>query len=106
MKLAIFIMGSAAFYSGAMILMKFWGADAGASRVLIGLFIVITIVGAVFFEIEALRSEKLGMVYVAILGFECVFIGTASVLWFGEHFTVKEIVGSILIVMGTAVAWS
>jgi multidrug transporter EmrE-like cation transporter len=46
------------------------------------------------------------MVYVLILGVECVLIAIASALWFGESFSTKEIFGGALIVAGTAIAWS
>ena len=105
MKLTAYIVGSAVFYAAAMILMKFWGIGAGATRVIVGLLIASTFVAAAWCEIEALRVERLGMIYVAILGFECVFISVASVYWFGEQFSLKEIVGASLVIVGTAVAW-
>ena len=38
-------------------------------------------------------------------GAECILIALASALWFGETFSMKEIIGGGLIVAGTAIAW-
>lgn len=103
MSLTLFVLGSALLYAGAMVLMKFWGQ---IPPVLLLTVIALLISGAVWFEIGALQTERLGMVYVLILGIECVFIALASALWFGESFTFREIAGGFLIVAGTAVAWS
>ena len=105
MKLAIYIIGSAAFYAAAMILMKSWGIGTGASRFVVGVLIALTFVAAAWCEIEALRVERLGMIYVAILGVECIMIMVASVYLFGEQFSSKEVIGASLVLLGTAVAW-
>lgn len=103
MSITLFILGSAVLYAGAMILMKFWGQ---VPPVLLLTVIALMIGGAVYFEIGALQLERIGMVYVLILGIEVVLIALASAFWFGETFTVKEIVGGLLIVAGTSLAWS
>jgi len=103
MSMTLFIVGSAVFYSGSMIAMKYWGQ---ISPFLL-LVIIGTLLGAgVWFEIGALQVERLGMVYVLILGVECILIAIASAIWFGESFSAKEIFGGALIVAGTAIAWS
>ena len=103
MSMTLFIIGSAVFYTGSMIAMKYWGQT---SPLLLLAVIGIFVSGGIWFEIGALQTERLGMVYVLILGVECVLIAIASALWFGESFSMKEIIGGALIVAGTAIAWS
>lgn len=103
MELSLFVLGSALFYTGAMIAMKLWGQ--ASTLLMIG--VIALLVGAgVWLEIGALQTERLAMVYLLILGVECVAIALASVLWFGESFTMREILCGLLIVAGTALAWS
>ncbi|MEM9061649.1 MAG: hypothetical protein AAGD13_14400 [Pseudomonadota bacterium] len=102
LNLTLFVLGSAALYTAAMIAMKHWGT---ASPVIVLLVIVAAVSGGVILEINALRTERLAMVYVLILGAECILIALASALWFGESFTVREMVGGAMIVVGTAIAW-
>lgn len=101
--IATLIIGSAVLYAGAMVLMKFWGQIPPALLLTV---IALLMAGGVWFEIGALKAERLGMVYVLILGIEVVLIAVASSIWFGETFTWKEISGGLLIVLGTAIAWS
>ena len=103
MSIALFIFGSAFLYAGAMIAMKLWGQIPPAMLLTA---IALLMGGGIYFEIGALQIERLGMVYVLILGIEVVIIAMASSFWFGESFTWKEITGGLLIVAGTAVAWS
>ena len=103
MSIAVFIFGSALLYAAAMIAMKLWGQIPPA---LLLTAIALLMAGGIYFEIGALQVERIGMVYVLILGIEVVVIALASALWFGESFTWKEITGGLLIVAGTAVAWS
>ncbi len=103
MSITLFVVGSAVFYTGSMIAMKYWGQTSP----MVLLAVIALLLGAgVWFEIGALQTERLGMVYVLILGVECVLIAIASALWFGESFSTREIFGGALIVAGTAVAWS
>ncbi len=101
-NLAIFVIGSAVLYAGAMIAMKFWGQF---SPILMLAIIGALVAGGVWLEIGALQTERLAMVYVLILGAECILIALASTLWFGETFTIKELAGGAMIVAGTAIAW-
>ena len=103
--MALFIGGSAAAYAVAMILMKFWHVGS-FSRFALGGLIAVAMLYAVFLEIEALRGERLAIIYVAILGIECVLITLASVYWFGEQFSLKEIAGMTLVIVGTAITWA
>lgn len=102
-SLWVFILGSALLYAGSMVLMKMWGQ---IPPVFLLTVIALLIGGGVYFEIGALQAERLGIVYVLILGIEVVLIAVASAFWFGETFTWKEITGGLLIVVGTAIAWS
>lgn len=103
MSITLFVLGSAVFYAGSMIAMKYWGQ---ASPVLLLAVIGVFVGAGIWFEIGALQTERLGLVYVLILGVECVIIAAASALWFGESFTIKELAGGGLILVGTAIAWS
>ncbi|MEO0992241.1 MAG: hypothetical protein AAFX62_00390 [Pseudomonadota bacterium] len=103
MSIGLFVLGSAVFYAGAMVAMKLWGQ----APPLVLLLVIATLMGAgVWLEIGALQSERLGLVYVLILGAECLLIAMASSLWFGENFSTREILGGLMILLGTAVAWS
>ncbi|MHA6326766.1 hypothetical protein [Roseivivax sp. CAU 1753] len=68
--------------------------------------IAAALLSAGVFEVLALRQERLGIVYVGILGAEVIIIGTVSILLFGESFTSREIAGIGLVVLGTALAWA
>ena len=99
----IFIIGSALVYAAAMILMKYWGQ---LPPVLLITLVGVLMAAGVAFEINALQIERIGMVYVLILGIEVVVVALASAYLFHETFTWKEIVGGAFIVAGTALAWS
>lgn len=104
LSIPVFIVGSALFYTASMVAMKFWGQGV-ATPLILGVIVLSVAVG-IFMEIEALREERLGMVYVGILAAEVVLVAVASKYLFGESFTAKELVGGGLIVAGTAVAWA
>ncbi|MEM8842858.1 MAG: hypothetical protein AAGD47_13890 [Pseudomonadota bacterium] len=103
LTMPVFILASAGFYAIAMIAMKFWGQ---APSMAIGLLIAITLLGGAAMEIEALKVERLGLIYVGILGAEVLIIAAASWWLFGESFSAKELAGASLILVGTALAWS
>lgn len=93
---------SAIAYAIAMIAMKYWPGAAG-----IGLALVI---GALVFvgvvtEIAALRGERLGMIYIAILAVEVVIIAVAAKFTFGETYSVREVIGCFMVVTGALLAW-
>jgi len=54
----------------------------------------------------ALRQERLGLIYVGILGAEVVILGTVSFLHFDEVYTTRELAGMGLVLIGTAIAWT
>ena len=101
MQLALFVTGSAAFYAAAMILMKHWGivSPAAMAVLIAGAFAL-----AAWFEIEALRIERLSAIYLLIFGIECVIIAAASFAFLGETVTVREGLGGLLVIAGIALA--
>jgi multidrug transporter EmrE-like cation transporter len=101
--IAAAILGSAAFYVGAMTLMKLWDA---LPPVAVGLALAICVVAAVWLEIVALRGARLGMVYVAILGAEAVLLMLVARFGFGEVLAPREWLGVGLILGGVAVSAS
>jgi len=68
--------------------------------------IALALLSAGTFEVAALRQELLGLIYVAILGAEVVIIGLASILHFAETYSVREVAGMSLVVVGAFVVWS
>ena len=94
---------AAIFYVCAMISMKLW-ADT-PTLLLTGIIAAALLIGTVF-EIAALSGERLGMIYVTILALEVVLIGTAACFLFGETYTLKEVAGCLLVLAGTAIAWT
>ena len=103
LRAAPYILGAAACYTATMVLMKMWGAW---SWPLMAAALIAASVGAVWFDILALREERLGFIYVSVLAVESLMIAAVSVGLFGESFSNREAAGMALIVAGTAVAWS
>lgn len=97
------VLGAAALYTIAMVLMKMWSAEAA---LVVAPLIAVAMVLGCWFEIEALREGRLGLVYVMILGAECVMVLAASHVIFGERFTMRETAGAAMIALGAAIAWS
>jgi small multidrug resistance pump len=94
-----YAMLSASAYVAATIVMKFYGRlGFSKAAVLIALFLV----AAVFFETVALKTERLGMILLLILGSECLLGLLASWLWFQEKYSNRELVGFGLIIAGVA----
>lgn len=100
---AALVIGSAGLYTLTMVVMKVWGQH---HPTILAAILGVALVGAVWLEILALRQERLGMVYVAILGAECLMVVAASHFLFGEQFTLREAVGGGIIALGVAVAWA
>ncbi|MEL6234138.1 MAG: hypothetical protein AAFR46_06995 [Pseudomonadota bacterium] len=101
--LGIAVVGSALFYTASMVGMKMW---TSTPHLWLVIAIPLAIALAVLLEVVALRSERLGMIYVSILGAEVVMIALVTTLWFGEGFSTREVAGCCLVVAGTALAWS
>ncbi len=96
-------LGSAVFYTGSMAAMKLWTQTHSGLLLLV---IALTIICGTCLEIMALRVERLGMIYVTILACEVGLIALLSAFLFGESFSTREMVGCLLIVVGTALAWA
>ncbi|TVQ54224.1 MAG: hypothetical protein EA355_12145 [Rhodobacteraceae bacterium] len=100
---AFFIIASAGCYVASMVAMKLWD---GLPALPAAAFIAAALFGAVVFEIFALRLDRLGFVYAAILGAEVVMLGFVSHWGLGERFTARELAGIGMITAGAAVAWT
>lgn len=102
-SVSILALASAFFYCLAMFAMKSW-----AELPSLGLAIIIgaALLTAGAFEVFALRQERLGLIYVGILGAEVVFIGAASLFHFDETYSAREVAGIALVLIGTAIAWT
>ena len=100
---AILALTSALFYCVAMVAMKSW-AELPSSG--LALIIGAALLTAGAFEVFALRQERLGLIYVGILGAEVVILGTVSFLHFDEVYTTRELAGMGLVLIGTAIAWT
>lgn len=86
-----------------MIAMKSW---VELPSIALALIIGAALLTAGAFEVFALRHERLGLIYIGILGAEVVIIGAVSLLHFNESFSLRELAGMGLVLIGTAIAWS
>jgi hypothetical protein len=94
-------LGAAALYTVAMIAMKLWGV---APPIVAAAVIAVTLVGAVGLEVAALRMDRLGMVYIAILAAETLMVMGVAHFGFGERLSMREAAGAAFIVAGAALA--
>lgn len=101
MDIVLLVTGAAAFYAATMILMKYWGVMPPIlmAALIAGAFII----GA-WCEIEALKTERLSAIYIAILGIEAVLISIVSFGMLGEQVTLREMLGGVLILAGVTLA--
>jgi hypothetical protein len=83
-----------------MVAMKSWSELPS-----IGLALIIgaALLTAGAFEVFALWQERLGLIYVGILGAEVVFIGLLSLLHFDETYTQRELAGVAIVLLGIAI---
>lgn len=100
---AMLILASAALYVGSMTVMKLWDRYPPG---IMAAGLALCVIGAIWFEILALRQARLSMVYVAILGAEALMLALVARFGFGETLMPREIAGATLIVVGTLVAAS
>ena len=100
---AILALLSALFYCIAMVAMK---SHAELPSIGLALIIAAALLTAGTFEVFALREERLGLIYVGILGAEVVILGAVSFLHFDEAYTARELAGMGLVLIGTAIAWT
>ena len=84
-------------YVGATFAMKYYDRITLATA---SVSIVAFLIGAVFFEILALRAERFGLILLLILGIESALGLMISWGWFHETYSPKEIVGFALIIIG------
>ena len=103
LSMPVLVLASATAYAVAMVGMKLWVGN-GISVTIVAVVVAAISIGAIA-ELGALKEERLGIIYVLILGAECLLIGLASVWLFDESFTARELAGAALIVLGTAIAW-
>lgn len=102
-SIAIFALASAVFYCVSMIAMKSFAATPHLWLVpVMGIALAL----AVTFEIFALRQERLGLIYIGILGAEVLIIGLVSLFQFDESYSTREVVGIGIVLIGTAIAWT
>ena len=100
---AILALISAVFYCVAMVAMK---SLAELPSIGLALIIAAALLTAGAFEVFALRQERLGLIYIGILGAEVLILGAISFLHFDETYTVRELAGMGLVLIGTAIAWT
>jgi drug/metabolite transporter (DMT)-like permease len=98
-----YAIGAAGLYTTAMVAMKFWGT---VPIIVSGGVIAIALLGAVGLEVMALRLDRMGMVYLAILVAETTLTLGVAHLAFGETFSAREATGAALIIAGVAIAAS
>lgn len=102
-SVAILALVSAFFYCVAMVAMKTW---AELPSVGLALIIAAALLTAGAFEVFALKQERLGLIYVGILGAEVIFLGVLSLFHFDESYSKRELVGMGIVLIGTAIAWT
>jgi multidrug transporter EmrE-like cation transporter len=90
---------SALFYIVATYVMKQWSSLGSLTAVTL---IIVTLGAAAICEILALRQERLGHIYVLILGIECVLVMVCTWYLLRESYAAHELLGLILIVAGIA----
>ncbi len=88
---------SAAFYVTATFAMKSFSLQ---SSVLTAGLIIALLGAGVTLEIIALRREQLGILYLLILGLEISLAVVVSMLFLGETYSAREILGLVLIASG------
>ena len=91
------VAGSAGLYVAAALAMKEWDT-LGAPWAM--LLIALTLSGAVWLEVEALRMDRLGYVFVLLIGLQCMLASLIAWLVLEESHSWQEIAGMGLIVAG------
>ena len=92
-------LGSAVCYVLATYGMKLFSTSASMTAFFI---IAFTLAGAATLEIFALKIERVGFMYIAILGIETVLIALVSIFILGESFSAREFAGLGGIIIGLA----
>ena len=65
--------------------------------------IVISLTVAVVCEIIVLKDERMGQVYLIIIGLECLILAAVAKLVLNESYSMPELAGLALIIVGIAV---
>ena len=94
------VLGSAAAYAAAMVMLKVWGLTPGFGGALCAAAFLL---GAAL-EAAALREARLGAVYIAVLGVESVIVLAAGAALFGESYSLREWAGGALVMVGVMLA--
>jgi drug/metabolite transporter (DMT)-like permease len=102
-SVALLALLSAVFYCVSMVAMK---SMAELPSIGLALIVGAALLTAGAFEVFALKGERLGLIYVGILGAEVVILGAISHLYFDESYSPRELAGMGLVLVGTAIAWT
>ena len=89
--------GSALLYVASTYAMKEWGS---LGPFLGAAMLAACFVGAAWLEIEALQRDRLGYVFILIIGFECLLALIVAWLFLRESHSWAELAGMALIVLG------
>ena len=89
--------GSALLYVASTYAMKEWGS---LGPFLGAAMLAACFVGAAWLEIEALQRDRLGYVFILIIGFECLLALLFACLFLRETHNWAELAGMALIVLG------
>ncbi len=91
---------SAGAYVAATYFMKLWVSH---HALWISALIVAALLVGVVCELIVLKDEKMGQVYLVIIGLECVLVAAFAKLALNESYSGTELIGLFLIVAGVAV---
>lgn len=91
------VAGSAGLYVASALAMKEWD-NLGAPWALI--LIALTLSGGIWLEIEALRLDRLGYVFVLLIGLQCLLALLIAWLVLDESHSWQEMAGMTLIIVG------
>ncbi len=91
--------GAAFFYMAASWIMKAWG---GSTYLVLIPAVILTLSAAAWFEIEVLRTTRLGHVIILILAIEFLMTFLVAVWFLGEQYTMRELAGAAIILFGIA----
>lgn len=95
----LFAGGAAFFYMAASWIMKEWGASP---YIVLAPVVLATLAAGAWFETEVLRWSRLGFIIVLVLALEFVMTFIVAIAVLGEDYTLREIVGVIVVFTGIA----
>ncbi len=91
--------GAAFFYMSASWIMKAWG---GSTYLVLIPAVILTLSTAAWFEIEVLRTTRLGHVIILILAIEFLMTFVVAIWFLGEKYTPREMAGAAIVLVGIA----